>query len=124
MKKILIVDDEKDLRDLLKARFEYGGFKCITAADGEEALKVVKKERPDLIILDLVMPKMDGIQAYKALKADAEHKHIPIIVYTAQPPEVVAKKGEAAFDVIDFVLKPFDSRTLVVAVEKILKGQK
>ena len=123
MKTILVVDDEKDLRDLLKARFEASGFKCLTAKDGREAIKTVAKERPDLIILDLVMPKMDGIQAYKALKADAEHKHIPIIVYTAQPPEIVAKKGEAAFDVVDFVLKPFDSKTLVLAVKKILGGQ-
>lgn len=117
------MDDEKDLRDLLKARFELSGFKCLTAKDGKEAIKIVKKEKPSLIIMDLVMPEMDGIQAYKALKADAEHKHIPIIVYTAQPPEVVVKKGETAFDVVDFVLKPFDSKTLVLAVRKILSKE-
>jgi len=124
MATILIVDDEKDLRTLLKARFELSGFKCLTARDGKEAIKAVKKERPDLIILDLVMPRMDGIQTYKVLKADAEHKHIPIIVYTAQPPEIVLKKGEAAFDVVDFVLKPFDSKTLVLAVKKILSSKR
>ncbi|MGB2706082.1 MAG: response regulator, partial [Candidatus Omnitrophota bacterium] len=90
---------------------------------GREALKIVEKEKPSLIIMDLVMPKMDGIQAYKALKASADTKHIPIIVYTAQPPEVVVKKGEAAFDVVDFVLKPFDSKTLVLAVKKILNKE-
>ncbi len=124
MDTILVVDDEKDLRDLLKVRFEYSGFKCVTAKDGREALKIVKEKRPSLIIMDLVMPKMDGIRAYKTLKASAEHKHIPIIVYTAQPPEIIAKKGEIAFDVVDFVLKPFDSKTLVLAVKKILNDKR
>lgn len=124
MQTILVVDDEKDLRNLLKARFELSGFKCLTAKDGKEALKIAEKERPALIILDLVMPGMDGIETYKALKAGADTKHIPIIAYTAQPPEVVAKKGEAAFEVVDFVLKPFDAKTLVLAVQKILSSAK
>jgi len=120
LKRILLVDDEPDLTDLLKSVFEPRGYKCMTAKDGLEAIKSAKEKRPSLIILDLVMPKMDGISTYKALKADKATKDIPIIVYTAQDPEVVIKKGEQALDVVDFVLKPFDTKSLISIVEKAI----
>lgn len=118
MKKMLVVDDEKDLRELLKYRFESYGFTVFTAKDGKEAIEIAKKEQPQVIIMDLVMPNMDGISAHKVLKSDDTTKHIPIIAYTAQPPEVVAKKGLEAFDVVDFVFKPFDTKGLVASVER------
>jgi CheY-like chemotaxis protein len=124
MKKILIVDDEKDLRELLKSVFEARGYECLTAKDGEEALKIAKSAHPSVIILDLIMPVMDGIETYKALKAGRNTRNIPIIAYTAQDPEVVIKKGEEAFDVIDFILKPFDTKALILSVEKALSMPK
>jgi len=121
MEKILLVDDEKDIRELLKIRFEASGFKCLTAGDGREAIEIAKAKRPSLIILDLMMPKMDGFEAHKILKANDATKHIPIIAYTAQNPEAVAKKGLEALNIVDFVLKPFDTEVLMLAVKKALK---
>lgn len=120
MKKLLIVDDEGEFRSLLKEIFESRGFICLTAKDGREATKIAKKEQPSLIILDLIMPKMDGIQTHDALKSDKATRSIPIIAYTAQDPEVVAKKGEKALEVIDFVVKPFDTKALISSVERAL----
>lgn len=124
MKKILIVDDEKELRELLKETFEYRGFKCLTAKDGKEALEIANREIPSLIILDLIMPKLDGIETHKSLKASEATKHIPIIAYSAQPPEVVAKKGIESADIVDFIIKPFDVKDLIDSVVKAIgKGE-
>lgn len=120
MEKILVVDDEKDIRELLKIRFEARSLKCLTAKDGKEAVEIAKYKQPSLIILDLMMPEMDGFQTYKALKANPSTKNIPIIAYTAQDPEVVAEKGLEALDIVDFVLKPFDTEVLMLAVNKAL----
>ena len=121
MKTILVVDDEKDLRKLLKSRFELSGIKCLTAKDGKDAIKLAIEKQPSVILLDLVMPKMDGFEVYKALKNNPETKHIQIIAYTAQSPEIVAKKGIEALDIVDFILKPFESKTLVESVRELLK---
>ncbi len=129
-KKILIVDDEQDIRTVLKRRFEFCGFECLTAQDGREAIKLARHTTPSLIILDLVMPDMDGADVYMALKADDETKNIPVILYSAQSPGVVAEKGEAMLDlaakevdvlgVVDFILKPCGGETLMAAVDEAL----
>lgn len=119
--KLLIVDDESDIRKLLKARLESVGFECFLAEDGEEAIKVARETKPSLIILDLVMPHKDGLQTYKELKSHQDLRDIPIIVYTAQNPELVAEKGFEALEIVDFVLKPFDSRALIFLIERSLK---
>ena len=125
MKKILIVDDEKETRILLKDVFDVRGFNCLVAQDGLEAIKIAQKEHPSLIILDLIMPNMDGIETYKVLKADTGTKNIPIIVFTAQDSEIVSKKGvEEVSDVLSFVLKPFNMRELISIVEKALTRPK
>lgn len=123
MKKILIVDDEKDIRELLKVRFESSGFMCLTAKDGHEAIEIAKSQHPSVIILDLMMPNLDGFQTHKILKADIDTKTIPIIAYTAQNPEEVSKKGIESLDIVDFVLKPFDSKLLILAAEKAIVDQ-
>lgn len=120
MEKILVVDDEKNIRELLKIKFEAGGFRCLTAENGKEAIEIAKYRQPSLIILDLIMPVMGGFEAYKALKADPSTKNIPIIAYTAQNADVVAEKGLEALDIVDFVLKPFDTKVLMMAVDKAL----
>jgi len=121
MDRILIVDDEESIRTLLKARFESSGLECLVAKDGKEAIEIAKTKQPSLIILDLMMPGMDGLETYKVLKAYNTTKNIPIIAYTAQGPEIVAEKGLDALDIVDFVLKPFDSKALVMAAKKIIK---
>lgn len=120
MKTLLIVDDEKELRDLLKETLELRGFNCITAENGKEAIEVVNKENISLIITDLIMPVLDGVDTYKALKSSDKTKNIPIIVYTAQPPEIVAKKGFVVSDVVDFLVKPFHTEELIDSVIKAI----
>ena len=122
-KRILVVDDERELVKAIKIRLEQAGYEVLVAYDGQEALHRARKEKPELIILDLVLPKMDGFQTHKALKADGITRNIPIIAYTTQNPEVVAKKGIEALDIVDFVLKPFDTQALVFAVERALSNQ-
>lgn len=124
MRTILIADDEKDIRELVKARFEFNGFKCFTASNGREAIKLAKEKKPSCMILDLVMPDMDGFEVYKALKGDKETSNIHILVYSAQPSEIMAKKDIQSLDIIDFVMKPFDADSLVSSVKDILKIKK
>ena len=119
-RRVLVVDDEPEIVKALQVRLNQVGYEVIAAYDGKEALDKAHKERIDLIILDLILPKMDGFQTYKTLKADSATMNIPIIAYTAQDPEVVAKKGIDAFSIVEFVLKPFDTRALLLAVEKAL----
>ena len=119
--KILIVDDESDIRKLLKVRLELAGFECLVAGNGEEALKLVREFKPSLIILDLVMPGKDGLQTYKELKNYPDLKEVPVIVYTAQSPDMIAERGFEAMEIVDFVLKPFDSKALIYLIENALK---
>ncbi len=121
MDRILIVDDNESIRTLLQARFQVNEFECLIAKNGKQAIEIAKAKHPALIILDLMMPEMDGIETYKVLKAFHSTKNIPIIVYTAQDPEMVARKGLDALDIVDFVLKPFDSKALVMAAKKAIK---
>jgi len=90
--KILIAEDEEDLRELYKTRFEYESFGVILAQDGEEAIEKTTKEKPDLILLDLMMPKKGGIEALKELKENPETSKIPVIVLTALFEENIKKK--------------------------------
>lgn len=122
-KQILVVDDEAEIIKAIKIRLEQIGYKVLAAYDGQKALNKARKSKPDLIILDLMLPKMDGFETYKALKADGATKHIPIIAYTAQSPEVVVEKGMEALNIVDFVLKPFDTQVLLLAVGKALSKQ-
>jgi DNA-binding response OmpR family regulator len=123
--RILIVDDESDIRKLLKVRLELAGFDCREAGNGEEALRLVREFKPSLIILDLVMPGKDGLQTYKDFKSYPDTRNVPIIVYTAQSPDMIAEKGFEAMEIVDFVLKPFDSKALIYLIENTLgKNQK
>lgn len=83
MKKILIVDDEEDILEYLTTLFRDNGYETITAKDGAEAFDVVKKEKPDLVTLDIIMPRESGVRFYRQVKEDEELKKIPIIIVTA-----------------------------------------
>ena len=80
MKKILVAEDEEVLLNVLKDRFEAEGWEVITARDGEEAVVAIRKSRPDLVLLDLLMPKKDGFEVLKEIRGDPEFKTLPIIV--------------------------------------------
>jgi two-component system phosphate regulon response regulator PhoB len=120
---ILIIEDDKHISKLVKYNLEKSGYDCTVADDGEEALDILSKERPDLIILDIMLPKMDGFELCRAFKQDAKLKNIPIIMLTAKGEEVDRIVGlELGAD--DYVVKPFSPRELVLRVKAILKRGK
>jgi len=118
-KKILVVDDEKDLTALVCLHMKMAGFEILTANNGEKALDLSREEKPDLIILDLMLPKIDGWQVCEQLRQDAVTKDIPVIMLTARTQIEDKLKGfEAGAD--DYVTKPFSPRELVARVKRVL----
>lgn len=117
---ILIVEDEEDILELLDYHFTEEGFKTITAQAGDEALEMVSKSPPDLIVLDIMLPEMIGTEVCKVLKQQEETRHIPIVMLTAKGDEIDRVVGfELGAD--DYVTKPFSPRELLLRVKAILK---
>jgi DNA-binding response OmpR family regulator len=118
-KQILVVDDEKQLISLVKLHLDMAGYDVLTVSDGERALSVAAKEHPDLIILDLMLPKIDGWEVCRMLRSDKDTADIPVIMLTARTEtESVLKGFECGAD--DYVTKPFSPRELVARVKRIL----
>jgi len=121
--KILIIEDDKHISRLVKYNLEKAGYGCAIADDGEEALNALSKERPDLIILDIMLPGMDGFEACRLIKQNTKLKNIPIIMLTAKGEEVDRIVGlELGAD--DYVVKPFSPRELTLRIKAILKRGK
>lgn len=118
-KKVLIVDDEADLVETLKFRLEATGYAVASAGDGQEGLKRVREETPDLILLDVMMPKMDGYQMCRLLKFDAKFKDIPIIMLTARGQEQDKVTGQQV-GADAYMTKPFDSKALLAKIEEFI----
>lgn len=117
MAKLLVVDDEKPIADILKFTFEKEGYQVVCAYDGEEALMVVKHERPDLILLDVMLPGRDGMDVCRAVRQSHD---VPIIMLTAKDSELDKVLGlELGAD--DYVTKPFSTRELVARVKAHLR---
>ncbi|MDB6066171.1 MAG: Two component transcriptional regulator, winged helix family [Pedosphaera sp.] len=118
--KILVVDDEPDAVELIKFNLKAGGYEVITAADGEEALKKARAVLPDLIILDLMLPEVDGLEVCKILRRDQRVAATPIIMLTAKAAEIDRVLGlELGAD--DYVTKPFSPRELMLRVKRLLR---
>lgn len=118
--KILIVEDEQQISKLIKYNLEKAGYRCLTSITGEEALEQLDKESVDLILLDVMLPKMDGFEFCKTVRRDAHSKDIPVIMLTARGEEVDRIVGlELGAD--DYMVKPFSPRELVLRVKAILK---
>lgn len=119
-KKILIVDDEKDIRDLLEFNLETEGYKTSKAQDGEEALKKAVEKKPDLILLDIMLPKKDGFEVLRELRAGKETSDIPVIFLTAKDSEIDEVVGlELGAD--DYIIKPISIRKLLARVKKAFR---
>ncbi len=118
-KRILIVDDEEDIVETIQFGLELEGFECLVANDGEEALLKAKRENPDLILLDIMLPKINGYKIARLLKFDESYKHIPIIMLTARAQQTDIELGEET-GADEYVTKPFEMDELVNMIRKYL----
>ena len=117
--RILVVDDEIYIVHILDFSLGMEGYEVVTALDGEAALEKIRSDRPDLIVLDIMMPKLDGYEVCKAIKGNPETAHIPVILLSAKGRNVDQKMG---FDVgaDDYITKPFSPRKLVERINQLL----
>lgn len=121
MTKILVVDDEPDAVELIKFNLKAAGYEVITSADGQDALTKARSLLPNLIILDVMLPEVDGLEVCKILRRDKQVSSIPIIMLTAKAAEIDRVLGlELGAD--DYVTKPFSPRELVLRVKRLLRS--
>ena len=119
-RKILVVEDESDVADLLTLNFRKAGFRISTAADGASGLQKAREDRPDFIVLDLMLPKMSGLEVCKILKNDTATSHIPILMLTAKAEEIDRIVG-LEFGADDYVTKPFSPREILLRIRAIFR---
>ena len=117
-KTILVVDDERHIVRLVQVNLERAGYEVTTAYDGVEALEAIQSELPDMIILDVMMPRMDGFETLKKLRADDKSKEIPVIMLTAKAQDADIFKGWSS-GVDSYLTKPFSPRELLAFVDRI-----
>ena len=118
-KKILIVDDEQDILDMIKLKLEAEGFDVVEASNGIDGLAAVQKEKPDLVLLDIMMPELNGYQVCRELKSNEKLKNIPVVMLTAKAQESDKFWGlETGAD--DYVTKPFEFSSLIQTIKKHL----
>lgn len=119
-KKILVVDDEEHIQELIKFNLEKNSYQVITADNGKEAFEIAKEQQPDLVLLDLMIPGMDGLEVCKAIRREAAISNMPIIMITARGEELDKILGlELGAD--DYITKPFSVRELLARVKAILR---
>jgi len=120
MVKILIIEDEKDIRQLLIYTLQYAGFTVTAGRDGEDAVRLAEEEMPDVILMDVRMPRLDGYEACKLIKTNEKTAHIPVVFLSAKGQDTEIDKGFEA-GASDYLLKPFTPTELIERVKLILK---
>ncbi|MCX7635904.1 MAG: response regulator, partial [Syntrophales bacterium] len=119
-KKIIVVDDEKDIADLVAFHLEKEGFTVTKASDGGKALEMIRRSKPDLVVLDLMLPGMPGLEICRVLRQKAETAQIPIIMLTAKGDQVDRIIGlELGAD--DYIVKPYELREVLARVRSVLR---
>jgi len=118
-KHILCIEDEPEMIDLIRLILGRRGFDVVGAAGGKEGLEKVRQELPDLVLLDLMMPDMDGWEVYQQMKADEKTKNIPVIVITAKAQSIDKVLGLHIAKVDDYIAKPFSPQELLSSVDKV-----
>ncbi len=119
-RRLLYIEDEQEMIDLVRLILSRRGYEVLGALGGREGLDAVRREHPDLVLLDLMMPDMDGWDVYQQMKADERTKEIPVIVVTAKAQNIDKVLGLHIAKVDDYISKPFSPQELVDSVEKVL----
>ena len=119
-KRVVCIEDEPEMIDLVRLILGRKGFEVIGANGGVEGLDAVRREKPDLVLLDLMMPDMDGWEVYQQIKADPALRDIPVVVVTAKAQSIDKVLGLHIAKVDDYVTKPFGPQELLQSVEKVL----
>jgi len=119
---ILLVDDEEDLVLALKARFLAAGYEVEVARDGLEALQKARSVEPEIIVLDVMLPKMDGFKICRLLKFDSRYSRIPIIMLSARGQEIDRETGKKA-GADEYMVKPFDSALLLQRIRELIRSE-
>ena len=126
MAKILVVDDEPDMVEMIKAALESAAYQVVCAHDGQEGIEKARREKPDAIILDIMMPAKDGFATCKELKGDPVCKDIPVIILTAVSDHFAGSRYTKSMglelDAEDYIDKPIDPKVLLARLQKLLKG--
>ncbi|HID61516.1 MAG TPA: response regulator [Anaerolineae bacterium] len=123
-KKVLCIEDEPEMIDLIRLILERKGFEVVGAVGGAEGLEVIRREMPDLILLDLMMPEVDGWEVFRQMRADEQLKDIPVIVVTAKAQSIDKVLGLHIAKVDDYVTKPFGPQELLNSVNKVLAAER
>ncbi len=121
MAKILIAEDERDIRELISFTLQFAGYEVVSVQNGAEAVDQALATQPDLILLDVRMPRMTGYQACEALKALPETRDIPVIFLSAKGQDAEIRQG-LEVGAVDYILKPFAPDDLTAQVKRVLEG--
>jgi len=120
LRTILVAEDEKHLQKLLEYKLKNSGFRVLVSGNGEEALKLAKEHHPDLIVLDVMMPIMDGLECLAALKRDENLRSVPVVILTAKNLESQVVRG-LELGAEDYITKPFSPSEFVARIKALLK---
>jgi two-component system alkaline phosphatase synthesis response regulator PhoP len=121
--KILVVDDEVNITQILEFSIGAEGYEVLSASNGEEAIDKARREQPDLIILDIMMPKIDGYEACRILKANPLTKSIPVVLLTAKGRDIDKRLGYEV-GATDYIVKPFSPNKLIERIHELLVGSR
>ncbi|MEZ0396906.1 MAG: response regulator [Anaerolineales bacterium] len=120
-KRILCIEDETEMIDLIRLILGRRGYEVLGANGGREGIEMVRSEKPDLVLLDLMMPDMDGWEVYQQMKTDESTRDIPVIVVTAKAQSIDRVLGLHIAKVDDYIAKPFNPQELLASIETVLK---
>ena len=119
-KKILVIDDQEDLLELTRRVLQSRGYEVVTLTDGEDALNIIKKELPHLVLMDMLMPGKDGAQICQEMKSDSSIRHIPVILTTGQMLDESEFSQEGLTGADDYLMKPFEIEELLAKIENLI----
>jgi two-component system response regulator VicR len=120
-RRVLCIEDEPEMIDLMRLILERKGFEVLGAVGGRQGLDAIREHMPDLVLLDLMMPDVDGWEVYRQMKADAELRDIPVVIVTAKSQSIDRVLGLHIAKVDDYVTKPFGPGDLTESVERVLR---